>query len=63
MLANRKPTDQDDGTKRYLVKCEGCAFEDTADGRDTATTIGTDHQRETQHEVVAVEVPPALDTS
>ncbi|MDQ2049280.1 hypothetical protein RBH26_02160 [Natronolimnohabitans sp. A-GB9] len=63
MLANREPTDPDDETKRYLVKCETCAFEHTVDGRDEATVIGSDHQTETRHDVVAVEVPPSLGRS
>ena len=63
MLTNRESTDQEAETKRYLVQCEGCSFEDTADGRDSATAIGTDHHRETRHEVVALEMPRTADPS
>ncbi|WP_436343021.1 hypothetical protein [Natronorubrum sp. FCH18a] len=63
MLTNRESTDRDDGPKQYLVTCESCSFEHTADGRDSATAIGTDHHRETRHEVVAFEVPPSLGSS
>lgn len=47
-------------TRQYLVKCEGCSFEHPTDERDDAARIGTDHHRETGHEVVAVEVPPSI---
>lgn len=60
MIRNRESTDSEGETKRYLVNCETCAFEHTADGRERATVIGTDHQEETKHEVVALEVPPSL---
>ncbi len=59
MLTNREPTETD-GLKQFLVQCEGCSFEHAADDRDEAMAIGTDHQQETRHEVVALEVPPAL---
>lgn len=61
MLTNRGATDRNE-TRRFLVKCEGCSFERTADGRENAAAIGTDHRRETRHEVVALEVPPSLET-
>ncbi len=63
MLTNRESTDGDDGSKQYLVTCEGCSFEHAADGREHATAIGADHRRETHHEVVAFEVPPSLGSS
>lgn len=44
-------------TKRYLVKCDGCSFERTADGHDEAVRIGNAHRQETEHELVAVEMP------
>ncbi|WIV67465.1 hypothetical protein [Natrialbaceae archaeon AArc-T1-2] len=50
-------------TRQYLITCEGCTFERTADGREEATEIGSDHRRETDHAVVAVEVPPSIASS
>ncbi|WP_408958027.1 hypothetical protein [Natrinema sp. 74] len=47
------------GPKRFLVQCDGCSFERPADGREEATQVGTDHRRETGHELVAVELPPS----
>ena len=58
--ANEGATDRDGGLKQYLVQCEGCSFERAAADRDEAMAIGSDHQRETRHEVVALEVPPSL---
>ena len=60
MLTNREPTDREGDVTQYLVQCEGCSFEHAADDRDEAMAIGSDHQRETRHEVVALEVPPSL---
>ena len=60
MLTNRTSTDRDGELKQFLVQCEGCSFEHGADDRDEAMAIGSDHRRETQHEVVALEVPPSL---
>jgi hypothetical protein len=50
-------------TRRFLVKCDGCSFERPAEGRDEATEIGDGHRRETGHELVAVEFPPAAGSS
>lgn len=61
MLTNRAAPDGDERT--FLVKCESCSFERTADGRDTATEIGTDHQRSTSHDVLAFEVPSSITQS
>lgn len=44
----------------YLVKCDGCSFEHTADGRDEATRIGDRHRREMGHDIVVLEVPPSI---
>lgn len=60
MLTNRESTETDGELKQYLVQCEGCSFEHAATDRDEAMAIGSDHQRETRHEVVALEVPPSL---
>ena len=60
MLTNRESTDHEGELKRFLVQCEGCAFERAAADRDEAMAVGADHQRETRHEVVALEVPPSL---
>ena len=60
MLTNREPTDDDGGLKRFLVQCEGCAFEQAVTDRDEAMAVGSDHKEETRHEVVALEVPPSL---
>ncbi|SEP84596.1 hypothetical protein [Natrinema salaciae] len=49
--------------KRYLVDCNGCSYERAATGRDEATRIGTDHRRETGHELVAIELPPTTETA
>lgn len=48
--------------KRFIVECNGCGYERSADGRDEATRIGTDHRRETGHELVAIELPPMIET-
>lgn len=45
----------------YLIHCDGCSFAETAAGRDEAVRIGHAHQRETDHDVVAVEAPPTVD--
>lgn len=58
MSTNRKPPDQG-ATKKFLVECDGCFFEQPAEGRDEAAKIGNDHHHETGHEVVAVEMPPS----
>ncbi|ELY61184.1 hypothetical protein [Natronolimnohabitans innermongolicus] len=63
MLTNRESAETTTESKRFLVKCESCAFEHTVADRDEAAVIGSDHQRETRHEVVALEVPPAFDRS
>lgn len=49
--------------RRYLVTCDGCAFEQSADGREEATAVGTDHRQETHHDVIAVEMPRSVDSS
>ncbi|RKD94972.1 hypothetical protein [Halopiger aswanensis] len=59
MLTNKSPSDGET-TQRFLVTCDGCSFERTADGRENAAAIGDDHRRETRHDVVALEVPPSL---
>lgn len=61
MLANREPTDGENGPTQFLVQCEGCAFEQAVADRDEAMAVGSDHQRETRHEVVALELPPSLE--
>lgn len=50
-------------TKRFLVDCDGCSYERAADGREEATRIGADHRRATGHELVAVELPPSVETA
>lgn len=43
--------------KRFLVECDGCSLEQTADGREEAKRVADDHQEETEHELVVVEWP------
>ncbi len=50
-------------SKRFLVQCDGCSFERSANGRDEATEVGADHRQETGHEIVAVELPPSVDSA
>lgn len=50
-------------TKRFLVDCNVCSYERAATGRDEATQIGTDHRKETGHELVAVELPPSIENA
>ncbi|WP_226007012.1 hypothetical protein [Natrinema salinisoli] len=50
-------------TKRFLVECDGCSYERSADGRDEAMRIGTDHRLETGHEPIAVELPPSTENA
>jgi len=50
-------------SRRFLVKCDGCSFEQSAEGRDEATEVGDGHRRETGHELVAVEFPPSVKTA
>ncbi|GAB3674573.1 hypothetical protein [Halopiger thermotolerans] len=59
MLTNGAPSDGG-ALQRFLVTCEGCSFERTADGRDSAAAIGNDHRQATRHDVVALEVPPSF---
>ncbi|WP_226479358.1 hypothetical protein [Natrinema amylolyticum] len=47
-------------TKQFLVACDGCSYERPADGREEATRIGSDHRRETGHDLVAIELPPSV---
>lgn len=49
-----------DETRQYLVECDDCSFEATADGRDRAAQTARQHLADTGHDVVAVEVPPDL---
>lgn len=49
--------------RQFIVKCDGCSFERTAEGRDEATEIGNGHGRETGHELVAVEFPSSVESS
>ncbi|WP_254764698.1 hypothetical protein [Natrinema marinum] len=67
MAANKSgPTESGSAqtdAKRFLVQCDGCSFERSADGREEATRIGTHHRRETGHEIVAVELPPSADSA
>lgn len=51
------------GDKRFLVECDGCGYEQAVDSRAEATRVGSDHRRETGHEVVAVELPPSIGPS
>lgn len=64
MLTDGEPTEIDptdrDAPRQYLVKCETCSFERSVEGRDEAAAIGGDHRRTTDHDVVAVEVPPSI---
>lgn len=46
--------------KQYLVQCDGCAFAESAEGRDAATALGATHRDETDHAVVVIEVPPTM---
>ncbi|OVE84530.1 hypothetical protein [Natronolimnobius baerhuensis] len=62
MFTDGDPTEQTT-PRQYLVKCDGCSFEQSADGRDEAATIGNGHHRETNHDVIAVEVPPSVTSS
>ncbi|WP_049890829.1 hypothetical protein [Natrinema versiforme] len=52
-----------EATKRFLVDCDSCSYERTADGREEATRIGADHRRATGHELVALEVPQSVETA
>ena len=62
MATNERATEKGD-RKRFLVKCDGCPFERTTDGREEARRTGSDHQRETGHELIALEVPPSATSS
>jgi hypothetical protein len=46
-----------DETKQFLVSCEDCPFERTVGGSVDASRIGGSHRRQTDHDVVAVELP------
>lgn len=52
-----------DETKRFLVDCDGCSYEQAADGREEATRIGADHRHATGHELVALELPRSVETA
>ncbi|QLK26375.1 hypothetical protein HYG81_01785 [Natrinema zhouii] len=57
-MATKETASSHEETKRFLVECNGCSYERSADGRLEATRIGNDHRRETGHELVAIELPP-----
>ena len=58
-----KNTDSDHGgSKTFLLNCDECAFERTVTGRERATRVGASHRRETDHELVAVEVPLRIES-
>ena len=64
MLTDGESTETEhDAPRQYLVKCEGCSFERSVEGRDEAAAIGDDHRRATDHDVIAVEVPPSIGSS
>lgn len=49
-------------SKRFLVQCDSCSFERSATGREDVTQIGNAHRRETGHELVALELPPSIES-
>lgn len=53
----REDKQSPDQQKRYLVGCDDCSFDETADGRTKAKEIAETHQRETEHAIVVVEWP------
>ena len=58
-MATKETAPPHEETKRFLVECDVCSYERSADGRDEATRIGNAHRRETGHELVALELPPS----
>ncbi|NGM69642.1 hypothetical protein G6M89_11600 [Natronolimnobius sp. AArcel1] len=62
MFTDKESAEQEP-PRQYLVKCDGCAFEQSVDGRDEAATVGNDHRRKTEHDVIAVEMPPSVGSS
>lgn len=56
MALQGKVSDQRE-RKQYLIACDGCSLDQTADGREEAKRIADSHQRETGHEIVVVEWP------
>lgn len=55
MAANERTSKGE--TKQFLVKCDECSLSYETESRNEARRIGTDHHRETGHEVIAVEWP------
>ena len=44
-------------SKRYLVACDECSFNDTVIGREDAIAVGESHNEDTSHEITALEFP------
>lgn len=56
-MATRGKTSDQSEPKRYLVQCDHCSLEQTADGRPEVEEIASTHRDETGHALVAVEWP------
>lgn len=62
-MVTKKTSSDRKETKQFVVNCNDCSFERTADGRDEAAHVGDGHRRETGHTLVAIEAPPSREFS